>query len=263
MRSLCRWLTLAVAGLSLAAPADETARRVFAHYMVCIPTYGGSSKIEDYQREIRAAQAAGLDGFALNCGGWTRREPHYKQRTLLLYQAAQELGTDFQLFISADYATGLTSEETRDMVETFRHHPNQFRHDGKPVLSTFAGGCPQTEFVRGEFVGDRAIVYVPFYYPEPAAEMPKQAQVDQVFRDHNPLDGFSTLAPPARPRRSPRATVCWRGGGWGQAKSSWRASRPATAAWAATTAFMNRVGSRDWPSSGRGRSGTRRPEWRS
>jgi hypothetical protein len=118
------------------------------------------------------------------------REPHYKKRSQLIYQAAKELGTDFKLFISADYATGLTSDETRDMVESFRSHPNQFRYKGKPLLSTFGGGRAQTEFVRKEFQGDRAICYVPFYYPQPAAEMPKQAQVDQVFRDHSDIDGF-------------------------------------------------------------------------
>ncbi len=190
MRARGKVLTLAMLALAQMGFAEDSGKKVFAHYMVCIPTYGGDSKIEDYQREIRAAQAAGIDGFALNCGGWTLREPHYKKRSLLIYQAAKELGTGFKLFISADYASGLTSEETRDMVETFRTHPNQFRKDGKPVLSTFGGGRVQADFVSKEFTGSRAIVYVPFYYPHPAAEMPKQAQVDQVFRDYPTLDGF-------------------------------------------------------------------------
>ena len=190
MRLLVMRLMLGLLVLAQVALAGDSDRKVFAHYMVCIPTYGGSSKIEDYQREIRAAQAAGIDGFALNCGGWTVREPHYKKRTLLIYQAAKELGTDFKLFISVDNATHLTAAEIRDMVECFRDHPNQFRHDGKPVLSTFGGKLPQTEFIRQEFQGVRAIVYVPFYYPRPAAEMPNQAQAEQVFREHPSLDGF-------------------------------------------------------------------------
>jgi len=183
-------LTLWLLAAGSAAGATDVERRVFAHYMVCIPTYGGASKVEDYQREIRDAQAAGIDGFALNCGGWTLREPHYKRRAQLIYQAAKELNTGFTLFISADYASGLTLDETRDMVETFRGHPNQFRCMGKPVLSTFGGGSAQTAFVLNEFTGDRAIVYVPFYYPRPAAEMPNQAQAEQVFRDHAGIDGF-------------------------------------------------------------------------
>jgi hypothetical protein len=79
-------LTLGLLVWGQTALAGDTGRKVFAHFMVCIPTYGGASKVEDYQREIRAAQAAGIDGFALNCGGWTVRELHYKKRTRLIYQ---------------------------------------------------------------------------------------------------------------------------------------------------------------------------------
>lgn len=39
---------------------------VFAHYMVCFAARG--ERVEDYKREIQEAQAAGIDGFALNCG---------------------------------------------------------------------------------------------------------------------------------------------------------------------------------------------------
>ncbi|NCO34001.1 MAG: glycoside hydrolase family 71 [Armatimonadetes bacterium] len=171
-------------------PKSTAGKRVFAHYMVCCPADGGGATVEDYKREIQAAQERDIDGFALNCGGWTAREPHYKRRALMIYQAAKELGTDFKLLISADYCCGLTLDETRDMIETFRDHPNQFRHDGKPVLSTFSGRKAVTGFIQKEFTGDRAIVFVPFYYPTPAAEMPNQAQVDQVFSNNPSLDGF-------------------------------------------------------------------------
>ena len=177
--------------IAMTCAAEPPPRLVFAHYMVCIPTYGGGSKVADYQREIREAQTRGIDGFALNCGGWTVREPHYKKRTLLIYQAAKELDTGFRLFLSADYATGLTLDETRDMIETFRDHPNQFRWQGKPVLSSFGGGRRITEFVKGpEFRGERAVFFVPFYYPTPAAETPNRQQAEQVQKDHPELDGF-------------------------------------------------------------------------
>ena len=60
---------LSMLGLAACALAADSDKKVFAHYMVCMPTYGGDSTVADYQREIRAAQAAGIDGFALNCGG--------------------------------------------------------------------------------------------------------------------------------------------------------------------------------------------------
>ncbi|KAA6407025.1 MAG: hypothetical protein FRX48_09091 [Lasallia pustulata] len=41
---------------------------VFAHYMVCNRDYGGS--VAGYERDIQDAQAAGINGFALNCGSW-------------------------------------------------------------------------------------------------------------------------------------------------------------------------------------------------
>jgi len=74
---------------------------VFAHYMVCFAPYG--ERVEDYKREIQLAQAAGIDGFALNCGAW-HNEPHYPRRTKAIYRAAHELGTGFKLFFSVDFA---------------------------------------------------------------------------------------------------------------------------------------------------------------
>lgn len=164
---------------------------VFAHYMVCIPTYGPSSKVEDYQREIRTAQANGIDGFALNCGNWTVKEAYYKKRVLQIYQAAAELGTDFKLMISADFATGLEDREVKDMVDSFRNHPNQFTYQGRPVLSTFAGNRRIADYLRAQFQGDQAICFVPFFYPSPAKEMPEQPQIDQVYdKHHDVVDGF-------------------------------------------------------------------------
>ena len=39
----------------------------------------GERDIAAYQREIRQAQSAGIDGFALNVGGWFQ-EPRYIRR---------------------------------------------------------------------------------------------------------------------------------------------------------------------------------------
>ncbi len=189
---------------SLCQAADNLGRptrKVFAHYMVCIPRAGGGATVSDYMAEMRAAQARGIDGFVLNCGGWSVREPHYKARTTLLYEAARQLGTGFSLMISADYSTGLTLAETKDMIVSFRDHPNQFRWEGKPVLSTFCGegadnkhGQEVIDFLDREFPdgrGGRTVLYVPYYYPRPnITEIPTQAHVDQVFSTFPGLDGF-------------------------------------------------------------------------
>lgn len=192
-----RVLTLAflASGAWVGLAVEKPAKRVFAHYMVALPTAGGGATLEDYQQEIREAQQRGLDGFALNCGGWSVREPHYKARTLLLYEAAKQLGTGFQLFLSADYCCGLSFEETEDMIETFRDHPNQLRWEGKPVLSTFSGQGKNNEHGRQLLAFltslDKPVVFVPYFYPQPnVSELPQQSHVDQVLRDFPGLDGF-------------------------------------------------------------------------
>ena len=106
MRIRYRWVMAGILALGLAARAGDEGRKVFAHYMVCIPGAGGrGSRWRTTRREITGRPGGGIDGFALNCGGWTLREPHYKARTMLIYEAARQLGTGFQLMISADYAT--------------------------------------------------------------------------------------------------------------------------------------------------------------
>jgi hypothetical protein len=157
--------------------------------MVCIPTYGPHSTVEDYKREIQAAQACGIDGFALNCGEWDKS--YYKQRSQLIYKAAEQLDSGFKLFFSADFATTLTLDDMADMVETFRNHPNQFKVDGKPVLSTFRGGTKgAAEFVQQTFQGDRAVVFVPFFHPQPPMENPGIKGVGQVYERFPSVDGF-------------------------------------------------------------------------
>jgi glucan endo-1,3-alpha-glucosidase len=194
-------LTLVSLLTSPPASAQGPAHRVFAHYMVCIPRAGGDATVADYAREIQEAQARGVDGFALNCGGWTLLEPHYKARVSLIYEAARQLDSGFLLFISADYATALSLAETRDMILSFRDHPNQFRREGKPVLSTFAGegadnahGREIIDFLDREFPDGRGghdVCYVPYYYPRPnITEIPQPEHVDQVYDTFPGLDGF-------------------------------------------------------------------------
>ena len=179
----------------LGAGIDENsgARRIFAHYMVALPAAGSRSTVEDYKREIVTAREFGIDGFALNCGGWTVEPftPSYKARVLSIYQAAKEVSPDFKLFLSADFATRLSFAEFVDMVETFRGHPNQLHHARKPVISTFGGEAQKlTALASAEFVGERAISLVPFYYPTPAAEIPSDAQIRQVLNDNRGVAGF-------------------------------------------------------------------------
>jgi hypothetical protein len=53
--------------------ADSTRKRVFAHYMVAWPRGGPQATVASYQAEFRDVHTRGIDGFALNCGGWDAR----------------------------------------------------------------------------------------------------------------------------------------------------------------------------------------------
>lgn len=185
------------AGRSLAAltatRASSVPKRVFAHYMVCCPTAGGGATVADFKNEIRQAQARGLDGFALNCGGWDKGDgAYYKQRCVQIYESARQLGTGFHLFVSMDYCCGNGLEETRDALQTFRSHPNQFKVGGKPVLSTFAGESrdPKTGQDKITLVQSLGGFFVPYFYPKTYQEHPAPTDVDQVLHDYSNLDGY-------------------------------------------------------------------------
>ena len=138
-------------GLPLAG-AVTSPRLVFAHYMVCNRDYGGS--VAGYERDIQDAQAAGVDGFALNCGSWN--SAFYKQDTESMFQAAEALHSGFKLFFSADM-TGLTFQDVTAMMTAYANRPNYWhlqQTDGtavvsRPVLSTWGGEGGTYTNVRG------------------------------------------------------------------------------------------------------------------
>ena len=130
------------AGGTLVMNAAGSPRLVFAHYMVCNRDYGGS--VAGYERDIQDAQAAGIDGFALNCGGWDGA--NYKADTASMFQAAAALNTGFKLFFSADM-TGLSYAEVVEMMTTYANNPYYWHIQqtvnsavvSRPVLSTWGG----------------------------------------------------------------------------------------------------------------------------
>ncbi len=199
-RLLLAGLTGAAGLLAGRSPAARTIskapavpKRVFAHYMVCCPTAGGGATVADYKNEIQAAQARGLDGFALNCGGWDKGDGSiYKSRCVQIYEAARQMGTGFALFISMDYCCGNGLDETRDAIETFRNHPNQFTIGGKPVLSTFGGESrdPRTGQEKIALVHRLGGFFVPYFFPKTYAEHPSPSDIAQIVSDYADLDGY-------------------------------------------------------------------------
>ena len=116
-------------------------RLVFAHY-ICCPDYGDS--VAARERDIQDAQAAGIDGFAINVGSWD--SAGYKQFTAELFQAAAALNSGFKLFFSADM-TGVTYPEAVEMMKAYANNPYYWHVQqtsgssivSRPVLSTWGG----------------------------------------------------------------------------------------------------------------------------
>ncbi len=128
--------------------AGAQQRVVFAHYMVTNQDYladtgtNEEAKIAAYGREIQQAQALGIDGFALNVGGWLG-EPHYIRYSAEMFEAAVRLHSGFKLMFSADFCCKNSPADAEDMMRRFAGNPRYastyFQHDGKFVLTTFAG----------------------------------------------------------------------------------------------------------------------------
>lgn len=85
---------------------------------------------------MKAAQAIGIDAFALNCASIDKYTP---TQLALAYQAAQQV--NFKVFISFDFAywsNGDTGKITAYMQQ-YANHPAQMQYRGGAVVSTFVG----------------------------------------------------------------------------------------------------------------------------
>jgi glucan endo-1,3-alpha-glucosidase len=109
---------LALALFSLLVPQKVMGqKKVFAHYLVTNQDYQGNTdptgqlKVQAYEKEIQQAQAAGIDGFALDVGSWLSEgvsSEYYIAYASQMFEAAYELNTGFKLFFSADFCCGNT-----------------------------------------------------------------------------------------------------------------------------------------------------------
>ena len=156
---LVAFIAILIGALASAPASAQTQHYVFAHYMVTNQDYAstytdpsavfpalGNEKIAGYEKEILQAQAEGIDGFALNCGGWlneTGNNNYYIWYSEQIFQAAVNLNTGFKLFFSCDMCCGNGVNDAEDMVRRFANDPVwskvYFNYNGKAVLSFFDG----------------------------------------------------------------------------------------------------------------------------
>ncbi|MBI2190621.1 MAG: SUMF1/EgtB/PvdO family nonheme iron enzyme [Planctomycetes bacterium] len=165
--------------------ASGPARLVFVHYMVCF-----FNSVEGYKQEIELAQRHGIDGFALNCGQW--KGSGYEKAAQRLFQAARELDSGFKLFFSPDLnSLGNLNENIGDMVRQFKDHPNQFRHEGRTVLSGWGGGPESYAGAVQQLESEGLdLCFVPFVYNPKYASIWSLEQAQRMLLGHPHMDGL-------------------------------------------------------------------------
>jgi len=192
--------TITIQAGQAATQTNSTPRYVFAHYIVAFATYGET--VEGYRREIMEAQAANIDGFALNVGAWDDVQSYYKRRVALIYQAAEQLGTGFKLFFSVDFED---PTNIVNMVESYANRTNTFRYQGKVVLSSYGHndvpsmgwpGMDWTNAIIGKLKQDGyPVFFIPFFWSDPPHELPNSTDAYQVLTNYaGIIDGLFCFA---------------------------------------------------------------------
>lgn len=181
------------------AESSMPPKMIFAHYMVCF-----RNSVEFYKREIELAQRSGIDGFALNCGAWLIDPKSdkldsscYVESATRIYQAAQELNTGFRLFLSPDLATLKSGPANiEDMVKRFAHHPAQFRHQGKIVLSSYSGTpeffAPILQQIKNDGLD---VFFVPGLGGKPYSANWSPRKIRSLLHGQEQLDGVFFFGP--------------------------------------------------------------------
>ncbi|KAG6376987.1 glycoside hydrolase family 71 protein [Boletus reticuloceps] len=150
---------------------------VVAHFMVG-NTYPYT--LQNWSSDIHLAYQNGIDGFALNVG----RDSWQPQQVANAFQAAQQSGTGFKLFLSFDM-TSLPCDSAsdaatlRNYITTYASHPNHLIYNGRVFASTFSGeschfgqGSVQsgwsTQFLQ-QLSGENAVYFVPSFFVDTSA----------------------------------------------------------------------------------------------
>jgi len=111
--------------LSGTNPAHAQGKLVLADYIIENQDYSGSTdnatKVAAYEREILEAQAAGIDGFALDTTIWLQQTKDITEATQI-FQAAVALNNGFKLCMAPeDFLMG--SNDIKDMIRRFANDP--------------------------------------------------------------------------------------------------------------------------------------------
>lgn len=176
-------------------------KKVFVHYMVCNRSYGSGS-LEGYKQDIRDAQEMGIDGFALNLGDWNK---NYQQNVKRIFQAANELQTDFKLFLSPDGCCGLNNLHIIEMFRKYARDPGYFYYENRPFLSAYSGAQKPDWWLKAILQPLDSLgftpYFVPYFYPEGYSAKPDESDISSLYNNSWKylLDGYFYFGAAALP----------------------------------------------------------------
>lgn len=158
---------------------------VFAHYMVCYPVYGAS--VAGFEQDIQAAQAAGIDGFALDMGAYNDpTQQYYNKNVAMMYAAAEALGTGFKLFFSVEFTNTASIVQ---LISTYAGRTNTFYQGTNIVVSTF--GQNNLDWANGVFAPLQqqgiSVCFVPYFEPVTVNTLPPYSEATNILNTYSNL----------------------------------------------------------------------------
>ncbi|KAJ3737771.1 glycoside hydrolase family 71 protein [Lentinula guzmanii] len=164
--------------LSLSFRVD--AKDVFAHFMV---QNSYSYTKSDWAADISAAQAIGIDGFALNTAVDSYEQTKYPDA----FAAAQ--AADFDLFISFDMTYEWETTDMVNLVKQYASSSNYYKWEGKPLVSTFGGDSDSNDFWT-TFKIDLANAGISISLAPAFVDYREPDEATQMFSNFTAIDGF-------------------------------------------------------------------------
>lgn len=190
LASVALFLCLAAQSAEPTAPPAPKQHLVFAHYMVCF-----TNSVEFCKAEIELAQRHGLDGFALDFGGWGdvkdgKFEPgNYTRSAERMFEAAKQLNSGFKLLLTPEYSVQPMHIQIADVVKRFYNHPNLFRYRDRAVVSSYLMDFG-AEFIAQLKKDGFDFLYVPFVDTGRFEMNLSFESTLRIFRDRPHLDGL-------------------------------------------------------------------------
>jgi glucan endo-1,3-alpha-glucosidase len=153
--------------------------------MVCYSDYGPT--VQGYEHDIQDAQAAGIDGFALDVGDYDDpAQLYYNTNILLMYLAAQQLNTGFKLFFSVDM--GSSTNAVIDLINTYATWTNTFRYQGLVVVSSFGQlGLNWNSIFLPLAQKGVSVFFIPHFWPNPVGELPTYQEGVSILNTYSNL----------------------------------------------------------------------------